>query len=57
MIGCLNLKGRELMGSISDIFNKISLKEYIRHQIIIDSNREKILGQDALEMCWTLSKA
>jgi hypothetical protein len=57
MIGTLNLKGRELMGSIAEIFNSKNLKEFVKHQLTIDPKREKLLGQDALEMCWTLSKA
>jgi hypothetical protein len=56
MIGILNLKGRELMGSIADIFNSRLLKDFVRHSIIIDSKREKFLCQDALELCWSLSK-
>lgn len=57
MVGILNLKGRELLGSIADIFNTRPLKDFVHHSLIIDSKREKFMCQDALELCWSLSKA
>ena len=57
MIGTLNLKGRELLSPLAEIFNSRTFKDFVRHSLIIDLKREKFLCQDALELCWSLSKA
>ncbi len=57
LIGTLNLKGRDLLGSISEIFNRLSLKDFIKHTLTIDLKRPKILCQDSFDLCWILAKA
>ncbi len=57
LISTLNLKGRDLFGSIADIFNKLSLKDFVKHNLSIDPKRPKNLCQDAFDICWTVAKA
>ncbi len=57
MLASLNLKGRDLLGSVADIFNSRSLKEFVRHTLVLDPNRDKAFCQDAFELCWTVAKA
>lgn len=57
MIVTLNLKGRDLLSNLADLFNKLPLKEFVKHSLSIDPKRPKHLCQDAFDLCWTLAKA
>jgi hypothetical protein len=59
MIANLNLKGRDLLRPISELFNQKgrSLKEFVRHSLIIDNSRGKHFCQDAFELGWMIQKA
>lgn len=57
MVATLNIKGRDLLGQVPDIFNSRPLKDYVIHTLILDASREKFLCQDAFELCWTVAKA
>lgn len=57
MIATLNLKGRDVLSSMNDLFNERTLQEFVRHSPFIDHAREKYFCQNAFELSWLLAKA